>query len=208
MKALSSLPKRSLTTLYKSFFAGFFGLTFTTTLILATVATAESIVAGEPASMGLPAAAQGQGTRHWPFPVAPQSAPHLVIQPPQSVKHNRHSDPRNVPSPVPIHRETVGGGYWNHPEELQRIQADNRAMVDDGYMQSVPPTSSTDKHIDLGHMLPSNSNKTPAPPAIPQANRITGWKQPYSYGHFGAVHNRQWSIHRGHQNSHLQWTYR
>jgi len=208
MKLLPSLPKLSLRAVHQSVCACFVRWTFTATVVVATAVMAESIVAGEPLPVGVPAAAQGQDNRHWQFPAASQSAPHLVIQPPQPVKHNRHNDPRSVPTTVPIHRETVGGGYWNQPEDLQTIPADNQALMDDGYVQPGPSTSSTDKHIDLGHMLPSNPNKTPASPAIPQANRMTGWKQPYSYGHFGAVHNRQWSLHRGHQNSHLQWTYR
>jgi hypothetical protein len=44
--------------------------------------------------------------------------------------------------------------------------------------------------------------------AIPNANRVGVWKTPYSYGHFGASRNRQWSLHRGHKESYTQWTLR
>jgi len=62
--------------------------------------------------------------------------------------------------------------------------------------------------IDLTYAIPSHANKTSRSIAIPDAPRTTGWKQPYSYGHFGAKHNRQLSIHHGHQRAYTQWTFR
>lgn len=51
-----------------------------------------------------------------------------------------------------------------------------------------------------------HAEKMPRPTAIPGATRKPMWKTPYSYGHFGAARNRQWSHHRGHQQDYLQWT--
>lgn len=46
------------------------------------------------------------------------------------------------------------------------------------------------------------------PVELSGATRVPVWKQPYSYGHFGASHTRHWSLHHGHQRSYTQWTLR
>jgi hypothetical protein len=60
-----------------------------------------------------------------------------------------------------------------------------------------------------GHGHPhAHGRKPPYPAAISGANRVPVWKQPYSYGHFGASHTRHWSLHHGHQRNYTQWTLR
>jgi hypothetical protein len=144
-------------------------------------------------------------------PIAqPVSATHLVIQPPQPLKHHGAGHHGMPQVELPTQHETVGGGYWNQtadPREL--IVNQDGVMFDDQFEGAeLPPPAPPKKKIDLTHAFPSHAHKTPRSTAIPQASRTTGWKQPYSYGHFGAKHNRQWSVHHGHQRSHTQWTFR
>jgi hypothetical protein len=145
-------------------------------------------------------------------PVAQASgATHLVIEPPQQPRH-RHSSQVAAPQfSMPTHQESVGGGYWNQPDDVlsQPIVSNDETMVDDQFGGAeLPAPTPPKKKINLTHVFPGHPEKTPRSTAIPQASRTTGWKQPYSYGHFGAKHNRQWSVHHGHQRSHTQWTFR
>lgn len=145
----------------------------------------------------------------------PSAATHLVIEPPQPLKHHgsarhrtgHHELPQIV---MPMHQESVGGGYWNQtgnsPESIHSV--DEMGFEGQFADAELPPPGPPKKKIDLTHAFPSHAHKTPRSTAIPQASRTTGWKQPYSYGHFGAKHNRQWSVHHGHQRSHTQWTFR
>lgn len=48
----------------------------------------------------------------------------------------------------------------------------------------------------------------PHPTSIPDAARMPVWKQPYSYGHFGAPRHRQWHLQYGHQRTYTRWTLR
>jgi len=142
--------------------------------------------------------------------VAPMLPTHLVIEAPQPRKHN-HSRHHAVPQMAPpTHPESVGGGYWNQPDNLVHgtVVQDDQNMDGEFNGPELPVTHAPKKKHDLAHVIPSHANKTPRPVAIPNASRTTGWKQPYSYGHFGAKHNRQWSIHHGHQRSYTQWTFR
>ena len=138
------------------------------------------------------------------------AATHLVIEPPQPLKHHRSAHQGSPQVAMPTHQESVGGGYWNQTEDLsRRVVAPDGLMFDNQFDSAdLPAPAPPKKKIDLTHSLPSHADKTPRSPAIPQASRTTGWKQPYSYGHFGANHNRQWSVHHGHQRSHTQWTFR
>ncbi len=144
-------------------------------------------------------------------PMAQSSAAtHLVIEPPQPLKNHRsghHGSPQIV---LPTHQESVGGGYWNQTDNpTEAIASQDEVMFDDQFDGAeLPAPAPPKKKIDLTHAFPGHPDKTPRSIAIPQASRTTGWKQPYSYGHFGAKHNRQWSVHHGHQRSHTQWTFR
>jgi hypothetical protein len=144
-------------------------------------------------------------------PIAQSSAAtHLVIEPPQPPKRHHwwhHGLPQIT---APTQPELVGGGYWNRPSHLPPSAVDQEEMVvHDAFRGGeLPPPAPPKKKINLTHAIPAHADKTPRSPAIPQASRTTGWKQPYSYGHFGAKHNRQWSVHHGHQRSHTQWTFR
>ena len=53
-----------------------------------------------------------------------------------------------------------------------------------------------------------HADKLPPPMDVPGATRVPVWKQPYSYGYFGATHNRQWSHHHGYRQNFSQWTLR
>jgi hypothetical protein len=144
-------------------------------------------------------------------PIAQLAAPtHLVIESPQPLKH-AHSKHHGQPQiAMPTRAESIGGGYWNQQNEWdQGDLIDGEPIMEDEFSGTELPTAQTPKKkIDLTAVVPSHAHKTPRPIAIPGANRTTGWKQPYSYGHFGAKHNRQWSIHHGHQRSYTQWTFR
>lgn len=138
------------------------------------------------------------------------AATHLVIEPPQPQKRHHWWHQGTPQVIVPTHPESVGGGYWNRPsDEPHGIVNQHELIVNDPFGGAgLPPAATPKKKIDLTKAIPSHADKTPRSPAVPQASRTTGWKQPYSYGHFGAKHNRQWSVHHGHQRSHTQWTLR
>jgi hypothetical protein len=132
------------------------------------------------------------------------SPPHLVIEAPQAAPHSLHrhhhagsEHEASQPAVTITHPESVGGGHWNEP--LQRASA-----ATDSHPSAAGHLPLKKSIHDLAHHLPSHAHKTPAPIAIPAAPRVTGWKQPYSYGHFGAKHNRQLSVHHGHQRSYTQ----
>lgn len=172
----------------------------------------EPLLAPPPPATSAPAHSQLMPPSHGPkWPGTPGSGPtHLVIQAPQPLKNHRHASHEPPQIAVPTRPETVGGGYWNQEDSLHgQVISSDEVMVDDQFggeemAQPVQPK----KKIDLTHHIPSHMHKTPRPTAIPQASRTTGWKQPYSYGHFGAKHNRQLSIHHGHQRAYTQWTFR
>lgn len=113
------------------------------------------------------------------------------------------------------HRNAVGAenawpiAHASGPTHLV-IQAPTPQKHDRSAHHGVPQIATPKHHesVDLTHAIPSHTHKTPRSIAIPDAQRTTGWKQPYAYGHFGAQHNRQWSNHHGHQRSHTQWTFR
>jgi len=46
------------------------------------------------------------------------------------------------------------------------------------------------------------------PATIPHGLERSVWKQPYSYGYFGASGSRQWSLQHGYRERHSQWTRR
>jgi len=144
-------------------------------------------------------------------PIAQASGPtHLVIQAPTPQKDNRPAH-HGVPQiATPTYQESVGGGYWNRSDNLpQGIVNQDEMLIDDEFgTAELPAATPPKKKIDLTDAIPSHMHKTPRSIAIPNAHRTTGWKQPYSYGHFGAKHNRQLSIHHGHQRSYTQWTFR
>jgi len=141
-----------------------------------------------------------------PYPAFSASPPHLVIEAPQPLhRHHRiadnqdaaHAAVRMAHPEAMTHPETVGGGHWNAPP----LHVQNAGNPHPGTASHLPLKKSIH---DLSHHIPSHAHKAPAPTAIPEAPRITGWKQPYSYGHFGAKHNRQLSVHHGHQRSYTQ----
>ena len=48
----------------------------------------------------------------------------------------------------------------------------------------------------------------PEPPTIPGGREQEAWKQPYSYGYFGASGERHWSMQHGYRDRYTQWTRR
>lgn len=144
-------------------------------------------------------------------PVAQTSgATHLIIDSPRPPKHNRSAQPAASQIAMPVYQESIGGGYWNQTDSRPpAIGGHGEMMFDDQFGAAELPTPPpAHQKIDLTRGIPSHLDKTPRSTAIPQASRTSGWKHPYSYGHFGATHNRQWSVHHGHQRSHTQWTFR
>lgn len=126
----------------------------------------------------------------------PATAPHLLIQPAAPA------------AALPVHSETVGGGYWKTFAEGE----DQQGPVLHGPVQASPPgrTERAAEHVKhaVRDKLPAQQHRMPAAPPITAAPQLMGWKQPYAYGYFGAKHNRQRSVHHGHQRSYTQWTFR
>lgn len=139
-------------------------------------------------AMSMTANAQYGGAIHPPASLA--AMPHLVIEPPPT----RHGRPANL-----------SAAGWGDESLLWH---DDAAVIDAAATQTAPRNGSVKPHHDWQRAIPSHADRTPSPPPIPQASRAPVWKQPYSYGYFGAQHNRQWSVHHGHQRSHTQWTFR
>jgi len=160
-----------------------------TILLVASLSHAEFVL--ETATLNaqewVPRTAVGAGNTE---PIAQASGPtHLVIQAPTPTKHNRSAHHGvSLPQAIVNEDEMLIEGEFGPGESAV----------------AAPPK----KKIDLTHAIPSHALKTPRSIAIPDAPRTTGWKQPYSYGHFGAKHNRQLSIHHGHQRAYTQWTFR
>jgi hypothetical protein len=113
--------------------------------------------------------------------------PHLVLEPPRPRPQNAY--PSHGTQYGVVEDGTVVGPYEVSPQASQA------------------PAASSSHHDKLKNQF-LHADKREQPVAIPNANRVPVWKTPYSYGHFGASRNRQWSLHRGHQESYLQWTLR
>lgn len=96
------------------------------------------------------------------------------------------------------------------PTKPKHGHVEETVVYDESGVATHEPTKpSFHEHVDekvSKHVL--HADKMSRPPAIPDANRIPVWKTPYSYGHFGATRNRQWSFHNGYQQTYSQWTRR
>ena len=127
--------------------------------------------------------------------------PHLVLQAPQPGSHQTPGHSSRFPPPTP---ETQHQVYpQDHGNHLGPDHLDAHPTI---VTQS--PRAEKKATFDLSNHLPIHANKQTRPVAIHQAVRAPVWKQPYSYGHFGAAHTRQWSLHHGHQQKYSQWTLR
>jgi hypothetical protein len=96
-----------------------------------------------------------------------------------------------------------------------------------------PATGRQASHASLGvnHFSDSNQEHLPAPPlhgqhsklakqkwihgpvqprqaTIPDARERAAWKQPYSYGYFGASSSRHWGTHHGYRDRYTEYRYR
>ena len=120
--------------------------------------------------------------------------PHLVLEVPRPRPHamSQHGMPQGMVAEEVV----IEDGYAVDP----RFPED---AVD-----AQTPASHVSKHKEKLKNQFLHGDKQEAAVAIPGANRMPVWKTPYSYGHFGASRNRQWTKHRGHQDSYLQWTLR
>lgn len=127
--------------------------------------------------------------------------PHLVLQAPQP---GSRQSPGHFSRLVPSQPETDDQIYLqDHGNHVGPDHLDAQATI---VGQSPRPEKKAT--VDLSDHLPIHANKQTRPVAIHQAVRAPVWKQPYSYGHFGAAHTRQWSLHHGHQQKYSQWTLR
>lgn len=105
--------------------------------------------------------------------------PHLVLEPPKARYHVRTRE---------FESEVV-------TDSGQDRSAEHHASA------GVLPHEKVAKHF-------LHADKTTRAVPIPGATRAPMWKTPYSYGHFGASRNRQWSLQHGYQNAYTQWTLR
>ncbi len=125
--------------------------------------------------------------------------PHLVIQSPKPRKSSEHGPSQAVARQRSGYQEEVRfSGKYPDPSFSE--------PSGDGAGAPQRTTPSPVYPWETNHFL--HANKTPRPVAIPDAVRVPVWKTPYSYGHFGASRNRQWSLHNGYQRTHTQWTLR
>lgn len=114
-----------------------------------------------------------------PTDLSMMNPPHLVLQAPRPIKPKHGHVEQSV-----VDDES---GMTTHEPTSPRFHEDVQEKVSKHFL-----------HAD----------KMSRPPAIPTANRMPVWKTPYSYGHFGATRNRQWSFHNGYQQTYTQWTLR
>jgi len=117
----------------------------------------------------------------------PQTPPHLVLE---------------VPRPRPA-------AHWstaNVPVEGEVVTEEDESMRESDVVKDLHEGADRVKEKVHGHFV--HADKMGKPVAIPEAIRVPVWKTPYSYGHFGAKRNRQWSLHNGHQQTSAQWTLR
>jgi len=126
--------------------------------------------------------------------------PHLVLQAPQHGSHQTPGLSSHFVPPPETDDQIYHSGLGNHsgPQHL-----DAHATI-----VGQSPRAEKKATLDLSDHLPIHANKQTRPVAIHQTVRAPVWKQPYSYGHFGAAHTRQWSLHHGHQQKYSQWTLR
>jgi len=112
-------------------------------------------------------------------PMPVASPPHFVLEPPKMRRHG--------------HLGSLQGDVVAEPGQNPSAGAAEQT--------GILPHEKVAEHI-------LHANKTPRAVPIPGATRAPLWKTPYSYGHFGARRNRQWTQHHGYQNDYTQWTLR
>lgn len=140
-----------------------------------------------------------------------------------------HMEPRYDGPPPPSHQDAaMGSSDWGtapfpaapfssiphlvlQPPPPPKHAAEGEIVIteDAGLVGPADPRSQARAHTQgTGNSHFLHADKMPRPVGIPGATRLPVWKTPYSYGHFGASRTRQWSLHRGHQQSFMQWTLR
>ncbi len=103
-------------------------------------------------------------------------------------------------TPSPSHQVIRSPGQ-SVPIETQQsqlhsgLQAKTQAMHE-RHRQTHPDHSSIRRRIQ------------PEPPTIPGGRQRETWKQPYSYGYFGASGERHWSMQHGYRDRFTQWSRR
>lgn len=132
----------------------------------------------------LAAESRADGYDQW-NPLRPQP-PHLVLR--------EHAAPQ--PLAVPQHPYPNQGHL-------------NQGHLNQG--QPSPSPSLPNRHSDLAsrHSLKKDmAYVTGGRPPIPQATTQLQQKTPYSYGYFGAIEKRHWSMHFGSRQNFTRWTQR
>jgi len=112
-------------------------------------------------------------------PLAVAAPPHFVLEPPKMRRHG--------------HSGSLQGDVVTEPG----LDPSPGEATQPGIL----PHEKVAKHF-------LHADKTPRSVPIPDATRAPLWKAPYSYGHFGASRNRQWTLHHGYRNAYTQWTLR
>ena len=118
----------------------------------------------------------------------PPSPSHQVIRSPSRSRDARPTEMGTYDGTYHhgVHRDGV------HSESLH----EKARAVHEKHRETHPDHSSIRRRIQ------------PEPPTIPGGREQEMWKQPYSYGYFGASGDRHWLMQHGYRDRYTQWTRR
>lgn len=130
--------------------------------------------------------------------------PHLVLEAPkpQRKSHLNHGHRGHGHA---THGHAVQG---QHEPQTIYVEGSGSLPAEHAGGPQAKPEYPLQRHAEAVKTKFLHGDKTARAVPIPNANRVPVWKTPYSYGHFGASRNRQWTLHNGHQETYTQWTLR
>ena len=167
----------------------------------------------------LPPPNQNFAAPNYPSPVQPQSMPKTASNdlPPLLANAVNPNPPHLVlEAPKPQRKSHLGHGHTPHGQMIQGhhepqtvyVESDGSLPAEHAGGPQAKPEYPLQRHAEATKTKFLHGDKTARAVPIPNANRVPVWKTPYSYGHFGASRNRQWTLHNGHQETYTQWSLR
>ena len=129
----------------------------------------------------------------------PPTPSHQVIRSPQLSRERVQMQPEHTVLPnteLPSHASHGSqASSSGHKNPRQRIH-DEVSAKKEKYRQTHPDHSSIRRRVQ------------PSPATIPNGREREIWKQPYSYGYFGASGERHWAMQHGYRDRYTQWSRR
>jgi len=167
----------------------------------------------------LPPPNQNFAAPNYTSPVQPQSMPTTASNdlPPLLANAVNPNPPHLVlEAPKPQRKSHLGHGHTphgtmihgHHEPQTVYVESDGSLPAEHAGGPQAKPEYPLQRHAEAVKTKFLHGDKTARAVPIPNANRVPMWKTPYSYGHFGASRNRQWTLHHGHQETYTQWSLR